>query len=1206
MSRRGAPSESERIPLLKSLDLQGYKTFASKTGFVFGPSITAIVGPNGTGKSNIADAIRWVLGEQSFSLLRGKRTEDMIFSGSESRARAGMAGVTITFNNIDEWLPIDYSEVSIGRRAYRDGQNEYLLNGQKVRLRDIQELLAESGLAQRTYTVIGQGMVDAALALRASERRELFEEAAGIGLYRIRREEAERRLERTKRNLERVEDILAELKPTLRRLKRQAERAASHSMVREELRSALRQWYGYQWHKLRDEVERIGGQTREQTARSEQLRRSQQGENLRLAAIRRLIGERRTEMHALSQQVTTLNTERESHVRRLAVTQERLRGLEEQGGLLRQELESAQARKEELEAILVSAREEHQEREEAVRSAEEALAAFGEGEGLEPGQGPGLKKQVQTLRQAVEAKVAGAASLQARLDRNRGEQGALAEKLSTIQEGLAKGRTRLADAGDEYEGAAAALAKAEGQRAQAEASLEGLQDRLADLESDRDQSRERRSALREQREKIAAGLKALRDQPEALERTAERLMQAARSGELNGLVGELHQGVRSPEKYRTAIEAALGEFSSGLAFRSREDVAGALDWLQARARGNKAALAPIKPARQPFLLGAPQDPGCLGNATDMVECQPEYEDLAHLLLSRTLIVENRAAAHRLLPGLPLDGRVVTLAGEVFHSTGLVLVGVNGASHRAEPSVEHLVKRLKTVEAKLQSAEQEVGGLEDALARTKAEVEVARQGISRALKGESEARLRLERAGQAQAEAKRGQASRKQGLEVCRRDLSSLQREDEAFVKRIAEAKTEKERLGQQLARLERDLESLKSDPGREELERWLESRRSVMQAAERRVTELEDQLRRVEGDLAGWEGRLRANEAERSHLAPEIAAAQRRVSELDVEVGALRDKIQPLDERLSAAESERAVLEETESTRREELERAEADLSRLQIELARREEELNSMKRRIEDDFGLVLFADQDEDDGQQQLILEGLFERLPRVNTLPEEYGEQVNNLRAQLRRMGSVSPESQREYEDLKRRVEFLTAQLADLKGAEGQLGEVIGELDELMEREFRRTFEEVAENFKSYFRRLFDGGSARLVLDGGADINDMGIEIEARLPGRREQTLAMLSGGERSLTAISLVFALLKVSKTPFCVLDEVDAMLDEINIVRFREMLQELSEDTQFILITHARQTVQAAEVVYGITMGSDSASRVISMRLDEVERELALK
>jgi chromosome segregation protein len=1206
MSRHGGHSESERIPLLKSIELQGYKTFASKTEFVFGPSITAIVGPNGTGKSNIADAIRWVLGEQSFGLLRGKRTEDMIFSGSETRARAGMAGVTITFSNIDEWLPIDYSEVSIGRRAYRDGQNEYLLNGQKVRLRDIQELLAESGLAQRTYTVIGQGMVDAALALRANERRELFEEAAGIGLYRIRREEAERRLEKTRRNLERVEDILAELKPTLRRLRRQAERAASHSQVREELRSALRQWYGYHWHRLRDEVERIGEQTREQAALSEGLRRSQQGENSRLAAIRRRIGEQRMELHALSQQLTTLSTERESHIRRLAVTQERLRGLEEQGSLLRQERESALARKGELETILASAREEHQKREAAVRLAEEAAAALGGGEDLGSGLGPGLKKQVQTLRQAVEASVAGVASLRAKLDRNRAEQGALAERISAIRVGLGEGKAHLAKAGDEYKGAVAELAQAEERRAQAEASLEGLQDRLAGLESGRDRSRERRSALREQREKVAAGLKALRDRPEAPERTTERLMQAARGGELNGLVGELRQGVRSPGKYRIAIEAALGEFSSGLAFRSREDVARALDWLQARARGNKAALAPIKPARQPFLLGAPQDAGCLGNAADMVECDPEYEDLAHLLLNRTLIVENRTAAHRLLPRLPLDGRVVTLAGEVFHSTGLVLVGVNGTNHRAKPSLGQLEKRLESVELELRSAEREVDRLEEAVAQTKAEVEAARGRISDAMKSESGARLRLERAGRTQAEAERDQSVRQEELEISQRNLGDLRREYEAFLTQIGETEAEKERLGEQLARLERELEQSKSDPGREELERRLESRRAVMQVAERRVTELEDQLRRVEGDLADWEGRLRANEAERSQLEPEIVATESRVSELDGQVSALRDKIQPLEKALSAAEGEREELEKAEGRKREELERTETDHSRLQIELARREEELNSMKRRIEDDFGLILFADQEEDEGHQQLILEGLFERLPRVDTLPEEFGQQVNNLRAQLRRMGSVSPQSQSEYEDLKRRVEFLTAQLADLREAEGQLGEVIGELDELMEREFRRTFEEVAGNFKSYFRRLFDGGSARLVLDGGAAINEMGIEIEARLPGRREQTLAMLSGGERSLTAISLIFALLKVSKTPFCVLDEVDAMLDEINIVRFREMLGELSEDTQFILITHARQTVQAAEVVYGITMGSDSTSRVISMRLDEVERELALK
>lgn len=1206
MSDRGMAGEAGRIPLLKSIELQGYKTFASKTEFVFGPSITAIVGPNGTGKSNIADAIRWVLGEQSFSLLRGKRTEDMIFSGSESRSRAGMAGVTITFSNLDAWLPIDYSEVSIGRRAYRDGQNEYLLNGQKVRLRDIQELLAESGLAQRTYTVIGQGMVDAALALRASERRELFEEAAGIGLYRIRREEAQRRLEKTRRNLERVEDILAELRPTLRRLKRQAERAESHGIVREELRSALRQWYGYHWHRRNDVVERIRRQSREQAALSEQLRREQQGATIRLTAIRSRIGEQRSELHALTHQLATLNTERESHIRRLAVAQERLRGLEEQGGLLRQERESAEGRRKEVAARLDSAREEHAERQAAFQQVEEALSAYEGAARARAGNGSDLKEKARSLRNAVEARVGDLAAVRARVERIEAEREDLVQKEKVLRAELAEGGKRLAEAAEEHTQAEAGLAKSQEQRESAEPSLEAAQERLVDMEASRERSRERRSALREEREKIAAGVQALREQPQALERTTERLLEAGRSGELSGLVGELNQGVRSPQRYQLAIEAALGDFSSGLAFRSREDLSSALEWLQARAKGNKAALAPLKPARQPFLLGAPQDPGCLGNAADMVKCQPEYRDLAHLLLSRTLIVENRAAAHRLLPRLPLDGRVVTLAGEVFHSTGLVLVGANGTQHAAKPNLRQLEERLRVIETELRSVEGEVGRLEEAVAAAKGAVESGRAEVAATLRGESEARLRLERANQGLAEAQRHQSEAQSELSAVAHDLAERERKHAELVAEFTRAKDERERLQGELERVERNLELVRADTDQEEMVRRLESSRGLERAAARRVQELEDQLGRLADDLAAWDGRLRANQSERSRLGPEIEAAQRHVRELDLELATLKEQTLPLEEKLAETEAERAELERTESTKRSELEGAEASHSQLQIDLARREEELNSMKHRIEDDFGLVLFRDQDDDEEEQQLILEGLFERLPRVNSLPEDFGQQVNHLRAQLRRMGSVSPESQREYEELKERVEFLTAQLGDLRGAEGQLGEVIEELDLLMEREFRRTFAEVAENFKDYFRRLFDGGSARLVLNGATDINEMGIEIEARLPGRREQTLSMLSGGERSLTAISLIFALLKVSKTPFCVLDEVDAMLDEVNIVRFREMLQELSEDTQFVLITHARQSVQAAEVVYGITMGSDSASRVISMRLDEVERELALK
>jgi len=326
------------ISRLKSLELQGYKTFANRTNFEFPGAVTAIVGPNGSGKSNITDALRWVLGEQSYSLLRGKKTEDMIFAGSDRRSRSGMATATVILDNSDGWLPIDYSEVAIARRAYRDGSNEYLLNGQRVRLRDVSELLSESGLAERTYTIIGQGLVDAALALRAEDRRRLFEEAAGIGLHRSRRQEAVRRLDDTQRNLERVEDILHELRPRLRSLERQAKRAQEYDQAAEDLRGLLREWYGFHWHRAQEELSEAQSLANEQNDSLENTRQREMELDAEIGNLRDNRGELRSNLNELHRQSADLHSEREKVSRELAVSEERERNLEDQEQKLRTDL----------------------------------------------------------------------------------------------------------------------------------------------------------------------------------------------------------------------------------------------------------------------------------------------------------------------------------------------------------------------------------------------------------------------------------------------------------------------------------------------------------------------------------------------------------------------------------------------------------------------------------------------------------------------------------------------------------------------------------------------------------------------------------------------------------------------------------------------------------------------------------------------------
>ncbi len=1186
---------------LKALDLQGYKTFAGKTTFAFGRTITAIVGPNGSGKSNIADSLRWVLGEQSYGLLRGKRTEDMIFAGSESRPRASMAAATVTFDNVDGWLPIDFTEVSISRRAYRDGQNEYLLNNQRVRLRDVSELLAECGLAQRTYTIIGQGLVDDVLSLKAEERRRFFEEAAGIGLYRSRREEAVRRLEATLHNLERAQDILAELIPRVRSLERQARRAAEYDQVRADLKSALHIWYGYHWSRMQQQLTEASTQAESSMRERDRLRAEQETTDRQLSSSRSHIDARRAELHRLSQQNSSTYAERESLGRRLAVAQERLRGLGEQEALSLAEIGSLEA-----DSAAVRDRQAlaHQEAELRQRDLDEAAAV------IERLRGPLASLPVD--RHDLEVHIVQARQ---RLDAISAERAAWVAQVSQQDERL---KALALEIGDLRPAVHNALAASTGARAEsirltqtletgtqavkeAEAEVQASAAQLADLERELAQEMARSNDSRGRVASLQARLEALRTSAEPGETGAGHLEQAVQSGSLKGLVGRLGRAIRPEAPYRRAILAALGEFQHGLTFRGAEDVTAALDWMGAGDWQGRAAVLPAQPLRPAARLNPPADPDCLGNAAELAQAPADQRGSIDLLLARTLVVRDRSAARRILPLLPMDARAVTLKGEVFYPGGHVVVTSGADASGLEDPVRKCEHDLATAQANLQQAERDAE-------RLSREREAAGVTHEQALQ-----RLNSSHRSQQEIELSRQQAALREQAAASQHGFLSgqlVKLEDEQ--QRVTAARGS---LGGRDGELEDERVRLQSEVGAGSLSLEADAGAMVIAQADARLqvargastdalgraAEVDGRLASLAGELELRRKRLSANREQQEISRRELAEAEgglRRVEEI---LAGVEAEIRTGEQSLASTEAERTTLEARETRARADLQAAERRHSQAQIELARRQQELTGLQQRIEDDFGLVAFEFDEGVTGQGTLPLNGLVEHLPVIDELPPDIENQVGLLRLQIRRMGAVNIEAKREYEEVRQRAEFLTTQLDDSRRAESQIREVIAELDHLMEREFRKTFEAVASAFRQSFTQLFGGGSARLVLTDDQDLTNTGIDIEARLPGRREHGLAMLSGGERSLTACALIFSLLKVSPTPFCVLDEVDAMLDESNVGRFCDMLRELSLGTQFIVITHNRQTIQSAEVVYGVSMAADSASRVISLKLDEAER-----
>jgi len=1205
---------------LKSLELHGYKTFASRTEFEFSEKVTAIVGPNGSGKSNIADSLRWVLGEQSFSLLRGKKTEDMIFAGSEQRPRASMASATVTFDNTEGWLPIDFSEVAITRRAYRDGENEYLLNGQRVRLKDISELLARSGLAERTYTIIGQGLVDTALSLKADERRRLFEEAAGIGLYRSRREEALRRLDVTRHNLERVRDILAELLPRLKSLERAARRMQEYEQVKADLRVLLRDWYGYHWHRSQHELTEAREAAHTQEAALDTARELYAGLDEKLAAAREHISGLRGRLNSWHRQSAQLHTRREAIGRDLAVSDERKRALAEQKQTLSQEVtrleEELQSQRERLDTAAAEVKNLQVELDEARAQAQATRKSLLERQA----ERALLEQEVQAARQALSGLNARQGQLQARLSERQNQEKRQQANLEGAGQAAAAAEKEMQAAEARLQTALQARRMAEGKRQAAEDALKEQQERIRAADAERKKALDGRSASQ-------ADLARLRAQNEVLEQAeralsgyasgARLLLEAARQSHLQGVRGALSNLIEAPAELETAISAALGDYLDAVLVAGADNVDAALERLAGQTV--KAAILPLESLAPP--LG--QEPGTagdtpagprpdflLGVAADLVQAPAELRPAVDVLLGQVWVVADRAAARRALslaggrqPGL----RVVTRRGEVFHAGGPILAGQEakgGGTLGRTRQRRELQEKLTEAENRVQAAEQQVRQSDQIATQVQAEDKRLRQELDAARTLERTAQNAYSQEELAAEKSRRQVAFQKEQRARLEADIQRGVEESRLMAAEVAQL-DEKIQAGRTR---QRDLATALGHLSLEEFQAQYNHWNTRTAVAERAAADAQNRLRERQAALERAARARAASQSRTTELDDQarslenegtsLRQAEMRVNE---EIEALQVLIDPAEVELDAAEKRQDQFQAEEAAARQALNQAEHRHAQARITLARRQEALDGLRGRIEDDFGLVAFTYAEQVSGPTPLPLQGMVEALPVMNDVSPELEENIKRQRAQLRRMGPVNPEAQNEFEEVKQRYEFLTVQVGDLEDAERGIKEVVAELDVLMQREFRKTFDAVAHEFRQTFSRLFGGGTAKLVLTDPQDLTNTGIDIEARLPGRREQGLSLLSGGERSLTAVALVFSLLKVSPTPFCVLDEVDAMLDEANVGRFRDLLAELSNGTQFAIITHNRNTVQVADVIYGITMGRDSASQMVSLKLDEVSK-----
>ena len=1196
---------------LKSLELQGIKTFATTTHLEFPGQITAIIGPNGSGKSNIADSVRWVLGEQSYSTLRAKKTEDMIFSGSQQRSRSGMASVTITFDNEDGWLPIDFSEVSISRRAYRDGQNEYLLNGQKVRLKDISEILAQTGLSERTYTIIGQGLVDVALALRPDERRELFEEAAGIGLYRSRKEEAVRRLESTRKNIERVLDILSEIKPRLRSLERQAGRYKEYQALITDLHEKLRIWYGYQWHQKQQDLRNVSFAYQDQEKRLNTLKEKHEEAITKVEGFRKKLQNNRGELEKVHGKLSEYHQTLEQVNRELAIVDERQRAsslqksnLDIDIANLQEELKELEIRKSDLKADIDQQVLEVENISSELNQVNEQLTLITTQKKEKEAQIEGLQKDKVTLETE---KV-----------RISAQQGSLKSRIRSLKDEGVKIETSIADLESELKIATKTIDDLETIALEKTQTLEEVlsnQEELANLLNEvrleKDGVDQHLGGLETNLAKLQARLDVL-DQAEAAlsgySEGSKTIVENSRQGHLPAGIEPLSKHIIVNGKFEKAISAALGELTDLLVVPSAGKRA-VIDFLVSK-NNHRVAIIPLEAGKKALHPNKfHQLDGYLGRGNEVIDVEPQFRNIVDKLFSDIHIVRDEACARKIQLDLATSEMVVTLNGLVFQSNGIMISGQAASGKRLgrtrqrseiDQEISNIQKTLGIVQDKKNAIEKSFSSLTEQHTAIQAkrhkaveEKDAARQAVQAA----KEKLTRFE-------EQKKWLQERQLDVQSQIEDNNTILSENSVRLSSIDEKLVNFHNQERELHSALAELPVFETQKAANQLNTQKIVAGNALNALQDRFQDHTQRTHNSKGRIDTLEMRLKELDENLTAIRQKQMELSEKALEINNAIKAIQvDQIRPLTTEKENIKKQVSALEKLEEHSHQQVISAERKFTRLQLELSRRNDHLQTLREKIEDDFGLVSYDYEESIEGPNPLPFDDTFiQNLPSLKSIPEGTETEIKSLKGRIKRIGAINPEAETEYLSVKERFEFLTQQIEDLEKANLDLQEVIETLDGLMERDFLQTFKAVNKEFSVYFSRLFNGGEAKLIIPDGENPVEGGVDIIVRLPGRRQQGLALLSGGERSLIAVALIFALLKVSPTPFCILDEVDAMLDESNVGRFTDLLRELAVHTQFVLITHNRNSVQIADVIYGVTMGRDSTSQMISLKLEEVDEK----
>ena len=1183
---------------LKSIEIQGFKSFANKLLFEFHNGITGIVGPNGSGKSNVADAVRWVLGEQRVKQLRGGSMQDVIFAGTELRKPQGFAYVAITLDNSDHQLAIDYDEVTVSRRLYRSGESEYKINGSACRLKDINELFYDTGIGKEGYSIIGQGQIDKILSGKPEERRELFDEAAGIVKFKRRKAIAQKKLEDEKQNLVRVSDILAELEKQVGPLARQSEAAKKYLSLKEELKTYDVNLFLMESEGIRSQLEAleekegvVSGDLADANAQSEALKERYEQLEAELGALDGEITEKRTLLSQaemlkgnLEGQINVLNEQINTELMHAEHIQSRMDAIEKDTA----EKQDQIARYQTDNAGIIQAAEESRKRQE---QAEAELMHLDEQLML-------LDQRIEEAKSSIIAGLNEKASLAARQQRFEAMLEQVQVRRSEVAQRLLKYKSDESVQEEQL--------KAEQEKlAEAESRLEELALRQTACEEelehcDREVRRLTRNLNEKQQEYHTAytrleSLRNLAERYEGYGNSIRRVMEVR--DRIHGVRGVVADLVTTDKQYETAIETALGGSIQNVVTDSEQTAKQLIEYLK-KNRYGRVTFLPLTSIGGSGSFGKPEalkEPGVIGLASELVHVAPEYQVLARYLLGRVVVADTIDHAIALAKKYKYSLRIVTLEGELLSAGG----SMTGGAFKNSSNLLGRKRELEELEAVCGKALAASEQIEKELHRTEALLQEKREELETIKNERHEASLiqNTRRMNVSQLEEKREE------IRESYQDLSLEHTQLEAQASEIDESRKglaqDTDALLQQNdqvnARIEEMTAKLEAEKqAREASAHSLEEIRLEAANLKQKVDFVQENIRRVENEIARLEEERQELSAGSTDSGSVIEGKQEEIRHLkELIAHAMAQK-----EELSAAMEEQTAAKEAKSReqkdffgKREELAERIAsldkDLFRLQGQKEKLEEKQESQANYMWSEYELTYRT------------AEPL--RNPELNSLPQ-VKKRIEELKSGIRSLGNVNVNAIEDYKEISERYEFMKTQHDDLVAAEQALLQIIQELDIGMRRQFEEKFQEIRREFDRVFKELFGGGHGTLVLPADEDILEAGIQIIAQPPGKKLQNMMQLSGGEKALTAISLLFAIQNLKPSPFCLLDEIEAALDDSNVDRFAGYLHKLTKNTQFIVITHRRGTMLASDRLYGITMQEKGVSTLVSVNLIEDQLE----